>query len=74
MRVKQLISILRGYPQDWQVEMAVVAYVDEVDVGIPVDRYSIERVLPRKEGDEELLWLVGGEEDNVAALLAEVEG
>jgi hypothetical protein len=73
MRVAELIAILRDYPQDWEVEMAV-AYVDEDEVGIPVDRYTIEGVLPWKEGDEQMLWLVGGEEDNVDVLLAEMDG
>jgi hypothetical protein len=73
MRVTELIAILRDYPQEWEVEMAVVAPVDEVDVEITVDRYTIEGVLPWKERDEQMLWLVGGEEDNVDALLVEVE-
>jgi hypothetical protein len=73
MRVTELIAILRDYPQEWEVEMAVVAPVDELDVDITVDRYTIEGVLPWKEGDEQMLWLVGGEEDNVDALLVEVE-
>jgi hypothetical protein len=70
MRVTELIGILRDYPQDWHVELAVVAPVDEDDDDITVDRYSIEGVLPWEEGDEEtLLWLVGGEDDNVDAFL-----
>jgi hypothetical protein len=70
MRVTELINILRDYPQDWQVELAVVAPVDDMDEDITVDRYTIEGVLPWEEDkDETLLWLVGGEDDNVDAFL-----
>jgi hypothetical protein len=74
MRVTELINILRDYPQDWQVELAVVAPVDETDEDITVDRYTIEGVLPWEEDkDETLLWLVGGEDDNVDAFLDAID-
>jgi hypothetical protein len=74
MRVTELINILRDYPQDWQVELAVVAPVDDMDEDITVDRYTIEGVLPWEEDkDETLLWLVGGEDDNVDAFLDAID-
>ena len=67
MRIAQLLDILRDYPQEWEVELAVIAPVEEKNPQITVDRYSIEGVLPwdDDESDEKLLWLVGGEDDNV---------
>ena len=71
MRITELLDILRDYPHDWEVELAVIAPVDDTDEDITVDRYTIEGVLPWEddEGDEKLLWLVGGEDDNVDAFL-----
>ncbi len=70
MRITELLDILRDYPQDWEVELAVVAPVDEDDEDITVERYTVDGVLPwNGDGDEKLLWLVGGEDDNVDAFL-----
>ena len=76
MRITELLDILRDYPQDWEVELAVIAPVDEEDEDITVDRYTIEGVLPWEddEGDEKMLWLVGGEDDNVDAFLDALDG
>jgi hypothetical protein len=75
MRIAELLDILRDYPQDWEVELAVIAPVDDEDADITVDRYSIEGVLPWEddEDDQKLLWLVGGEDDNVDAFLDAVD-
>ena len=75
MRIAQLLDILRDYPQEWEVELAVIAPVEEESPQITVDRYSIEGVLPWEddETDERLLWLVGGEDDNVDAFLDTLE-
>ena len=75
MRIAQLLDILRDYPQEWEVELAVVAPVEADSPQITVDRYSIEGVLPWEddETDERLLWLVGGEDDNVDAFLDTLE-
>jgi hypothetical protein len=75
MHIAELMDILRDYPQDWEVELAVVAPVDETDEDIAVDRYSIEGVLPWEDEDEDQtrLWLVGGEDDNVDAFLDVLE-
>jgi hypothetical protein len=70
MRIADLLDLLQGYPKEWEVEMALVAPGtdnDDDDDEIAVDRYSIEGVLPW-EAEEEgapMLWLVGGEDDNV---------
>jgi hypothetical protein len=76
MRIAELMDILRDYPRDWEVELAVVAPVEVDDEDIAVDRYSIEGVLPWEDEEEDLtrLWLVGGEDDNVDAFLDALEG
>jgi len=76
MRIAELMDILRDYPRDWEVELAVVAPVQVEDDDIAVDRYSIEGVLPWEDEEEDLtrLWLVGGEDDNVDAFLDALEG
>ncbi|MEI8239330.1 MAG: hypothetical protein WCI22_07905 [Actinomycetota bacterium] len=80
MRVSDLIEMLKDQPPDAEVELAIVAPVspdDEED--ITVDRYSIEGLLPWKddeseEGPEEVvIWLVGGEDDDVEAFLDALE-
>jgi hypothetical protein len=74
MRIAKLLDILRDYPREWEIEMAVIAPVDDGDTEITIDRYTIEGVLPwSDEDDEKLLWLVGGEEDNVDAFLDEFD-
>ncbi len=73
--VRELIDILKDYPEDLAIELAIVAPVSEEDEGITIDRYSIAGVLPwddteDAEGDEtQFLWLVGGEDDDVEAFL-----
>ena len=75
MRVTELMDLLRVVPQDWEVELAVVAPVEPDDAHITVDRYSIEGVMPWEDDDKDqaLLWLVGGEDDNVDAFLDAVD-
>jgi hypothetical protein len=75
MRVSELIEILRDQPPDAEVELAVVAPVDEDGDDITVDRYSVEGMLPWNDddSDEVVIWLVGGEEDDVDAFLDAVE-
>jgi hypothetical protein len=78
MNVRELIEILKDYPEDTEIEMGIVAPVTEEDQ-IAVDRYPIEGVLPWEDdesadgdgnGDTEpVLWLIGGEEDDVEAFL-----
>ncbi len=75
MRVRELIDILRDQPPEAEVELAVVAPVEDDNEDITVDRYSVEGVLPwDDEGDEGVvIWLVGGEDDDVDSFLDAIE-
>ena len=83
MRVHELIDILSDQPGDAEVELAVIAPVEETSEDITVDRYYIEGVLPWPEEDEDVdeladdgdvtIWLVGGEDDDVRAFLDAIE-
>ena len=80
MRVSELIEMLKDQPPDAEVELAVVAPVgDDEDEDITVDRYSVEGMLPWRDEDEEgndeelVVWLVGGEDEDVEAFLDAIE-
>ncbi len=75
MRVRELIDILKDQPPEAEVELAVVAPVDEHSDDITVDRYSVEGMLPwtDDDSDEMVIWLVGGEEEDVDAFLDAIE-
>ncbi|HQY16676.1 MAG: hypothetical protein GYA65_18505 [Actinobacteria bacterium] len=80
MRVSELIDMLKDQPPDAEVELAIVAPVgDDSDEDITVDRYSVEGMLPWRDEDEEgndeelVIWLVGGEDDDVEAFLDAIE-
>ena len=86
MRVHELIDILSDQPGDAEVELAVIAPVDEAAEDITGDRYFIEGVLPWPEEDEDVeagddaeatgdmsIWLVGGEDAVVNAFLDAIE-
>jgi hypothetical protein len=80
MRVSELIEMLKDQPPDADVELAVVApIVDDDDDDITVDRYSVEGMLPWRDEDEDgneedvVIWLVGGEDDDVEAFLDALE-
>lgn len=80
MRVSELIEMLRDQPPDAEVELAVVApIVDDDDDDITVDRYTVDGMLPWRDEDEEgneeevVIWLVGGEDDDVEAFLDAIE-
>jgi hypothetical protein len=82
MRVHELIDILSDQPADAEVELAVIAPVEEGNDDITVDRYFVDGVLPWEDdededdpdGDGELtIWLVGGEEADVNAFLDAIE-
>ena len=68
MRVHELIDILSDQPADAEVELAVIAPVEEGSDDITVDRYFVDGVLPWEddENDEDsdgelTIWLVGGQ-------------
>jgi hypothetical protein len=75
MRVSELIDMLRDQPPDAEVELAVIAPVEDDNEDITVDRYSVEGMLPwtDDDGDELVIWLVGGEDDDVEAFLDAIE-
>jgi hypothetical protein len=76
MRVSELIDILRDYPGDLEVELAVVAPVDDDEPTITVDRFPVEGVLPwndEDDGGEQVIWLIGGEDDDVEDFLDAIE-
>lgn len=76
MLVSELIDMLRDQPADAEVELAVIAPVDEDSTDITVDRYSVEGMLPWSDddSDEVVIWLVGGEDEDVDAFLDAIEG
>jgi hypothetical protein len=76
--VRELIDILEQYDDDMEVEMAIVAPADPEEEGVAVDRYPVEGVMPwvdedAEDGEEEIVWLVGGEEEDVDRLLDELD-
>jgi hypothetical protein len=80
VNVRELIEILGDYPEDTEVEMGIIAPVTDEEQ-IAVDRYPIEGILPWEDDDEEngdgegepVLWLIGGEEEDVEAFLDAIE-
>ena len=80
MNVRELIEILKDYPADTEIEMGIIAPVTDEDQ-IAVDRYPIEGVLPWEDDHpddggadgEPVLWLIGGEEDDVEAFLDAID-
>lgn len=89
MNVRELIEYLQEQPQDAEVEIVVVAPVEDDDAAITVDRYTIDALMPWiNEGDDEgrpsrgdaadadsdlSVWLIGGEPDDLESLLDELE-
>lgn len=75
MRVSELIDILRDQDPDAEVEMAIIAPVEDDADDITVDRYTVEGVLPWPGDEDEgvSIWLVGGEEADVEDFLDAIE-
>jgi hypothetical protein len=75
MHVRELIDILNEQPPEAEVELAVIAPVDEESDDITVDRYPVDGVLPWNDDGEEgvVIWLIGGEDADVDAFLDAVE-
>ncbi len=77
MRVRELMDILKDHDPEAEVELAVVAPVDDQSDDITVDRYSVEGVMPWQDDDDEdaspTVWLVGGEDDDVDAFIDAIE-
>ncbi len=82
MLVHELIEILNDQPPDAEVELAVIAPVDESSEDITVDRYFVDGVLPWEDAEDDsesetpgelTIWLVGGEDEDVSAFLDAIE-
>ena len=82
MRVHELIDILGDQPPDAEVEIAVIAPVEDGSDDITVDRYFVDGVLPWTDAEDDdesdtagelTIWLVGGEEADVNAFLDAIE-
>ena len=53
MHVRELIDILNDQPPDAEVELAVIAPVEEDSEDITVDRYPVDGVLPWNDDDDD---------------------
>lgn len=75
MRVNELIDILRDYPPELEVELAIVAANDPESPDISVDHYSVDGVMQWRgeDDDDDVVWLIGGETDDVEDLLDALE-
>ena len=75
LTVAELIDMLSQHPADAIVEMSIVAPVREGDDDITVDRYHIDGIMPWHDEDdgEDVVWLVGGEDDDVDVFLDAIE-
>ena len=75
LTVAELIDVLSQHPADAIVEMSIIAPVGDGDDDITVDRYHIDGVMPWRDEDEddEVIWLIGGEDADVDVFLDAVE-
>ncbi len=71
---------MKDQPPDAEVELAIVAPVVDEHDDITVDRYSVEGMLPWQDDEPDqdnedgvVIWLVGGEDDDVDAFLDAIE-
>lgn len=74
LTVAELIDILSHHPSDAVVEMSIIAPVEDGDDDITVDRFHIDGVMPwQDEGEDEVVWLVGGEDADVDVFIDAIE-
>ena len=76
MNVRELIELLQGYPDDIEVLMSIVVPAESDDEDeIVTDLYTVEASLlyPDDDSGAEVLWLVGGEDEDVERLLDELD-
>lgn len=78
MNVRELIDYLSEQDPDLDVELALVSPVGADDDDIDVDRYSVEALFPCPVEDDDgneivVIWLVGGEPDDVEAFIDAVD-
>ena len=73
MNARELIEILRDFSDETEVVISIVAPVED-DGEVTTDDYDIDGVLPVETDDgEQLLLLVGGEEDDIEHFLAALD-
>jgi hypothetical protein len=77
MNVRELIDFLTEQPSDAEVELAIIAPVSAETDDITVDRYAVDGALPwtdeSDDGEELVIWLIGGEEPDVDQFLDAIE-
>lgn len=75
MQVRELMDILAEHPPESEIELAVIAPVEEQADDITVDRYTVEGVLPWVDDGEDLpvIWLIGGADTDVDVFLDAIE-
>ena len=77
LTVAELIDMLSHHPADAVVELAIIAPIQEGDDDIQVDRYNVDGVMPWQDDDDdttgEVVWLVGGEDDDVDVFIDAIE-
>jgi hypothetical protein len=74
LTVAELIDMLSHHPGDAVVELSIIAPVKDGDDDITVDRYNIDGVMPwADEGDDEVVWLIGGEDADVDLFIDAIE-
>lgn len=75
MQVRELLDILAEQDPASEVELAVIAPVEESADDITVDRYTVEGVLPWVDDGEDLpvIWLIGGADSDVDVFLDAIE-
>ncbi len=75
LTVAELIDLLSQHPGDSIVEMSIIAPVGDGDDDINVDRFNIDGIMPWRDNDDddEVIWLIGGEQDDVDVFLDTIE-
>lgn len=77
MNVAELIDILKDLDPEAVLELAIVAPVVADDDTITVDQYTVEGILPRDPADhdgESVVWLIGGEANDVDEFIEAIGG
>ncbi len=76
LTVAELIDMLSHHPGDAIVELSIIAPIKEGDDDITVDRYNVDGVMPWTDedgDDEEVVWLIGGEDADVDLFIDAIE-
>jgi len=74
LTVAELIDMLSHHPGDAVVEMSIVAPIQDGDDDITVDRYHVDGIMRwQDEGEDEVVWLVGGEDADVDTFIDAIE-